>query len=58
MKTKTKRFDAIEMKRRAQASVREDLAGKSVEEELAYYAAANERWRKREKPTPNTKRTK
>lgn len=58
MKAKTKQFDAIRVKRNAQASVRADLKGKSIADELAYYAAANERWRNRARLERGSKREK
>ena len=36
MKTK-KKFDCVAMKHRAQKQIREELAGKSREEEIAYF---------------------
>lgn len=38
-----KTFDCVEMKRKAQARIRRELSGKSIDEQLAYWKAQEKR---------------
>ena len=53
MARKKKTFDAVRMKRQAQAKIHAITKGMTREDELAYYAAINEKWRKRAKTGKN-----
>ncbi|OWY71601.1 hypothetical protein B7486_07910 [cyanobacterium TDX16] len=43
----TKRFDCVEMKRRAQEQIRKDLEGKSREEEIEYFRRGSDEFKRR-----------
>mgnify|MGYP007037808279 CR=1 FL=1 len=43
----TKRFDCVEMKRRAQEQIRKDLDGKSREEEIEYFRRGSDEFKRR-----------
>ena len=57
MKTKTKPFDAVQMKRQAAARIYESIKGMSVEEELEYWRKRTEELRA-EQEDANRRRTK
>ena len=46
MKTKTKTFDCVEMKRRGACKIYERTKGMSVEEEAAYWRERSEEFRR------------
>ena len=47
MKTKTKTFDCVEMKRKAARRIYEELKDKSVEEQIEYWRKGTEEMKKR-----------
>ncbi len=53
----TKTFDCVEMKRLAQQKIREELRGKTREQELAYWAEHARRLREQQRKRPDHKRS-